>query len=89
LANDGKRKRETKPVPDVSAEAEGQLWPEEATISNGRLSLLTLFDQFLKERTYLENVTPKTLTWYRIDTLRLDCCGPAAAVRGGCGRFDI
>lgn len=25
----------------------------------------TLFDQFLKERAYLKNVTPSTLVWYR------------------------
>jgi len=29
-------------------------------------SLDSLFDQFLKERTYLKNVTPSTLLWYRI-----------------------
>jgi hypothetical protein len=28
--------------------------------------LATLFDQFLKERTYLKNVTPSTLIWYRV-----------------------
>ena len=28
--------------------------------------LATLFDQFLKERTYLRNVTPSTLTWYQV-----------------------
>jgi len=28
--------------------------------------LATLFEQFLKERTYLKNVTPATLRWYRI-----------------------
>lgn len=28
--------------------------------------LATLFDQFLKERAYLKNVTPSTLTWYRV-----------------------
>jgi integrase/recombinase XerD len=28
--------------------------------------LATLFDQFLKERVYLKNVTPATLRWYRI-----------------------
>src|SRR5579885_3735213 len=28
--------------------------------------LATLFDQFLKERTYLKNVTPRTIVWYRI-----------------------
>jgi hypothetical protein len=28
--------------------------------------LATLIDQFLKERTYLKNVTPSTLTWYRV-----------------------
>ena len=28
--------------------------------------LATRFDQFLKERTYLHNVTPRTLVWYRI-----------------------
>jgi len=27
--------------------------------------LATLTDQFLKERTYLKNVTPATLLWYR------------------------
>ena len=27
---------------------------------------LTLLDQFLKERTYLKNVTRATLRWYRI-----------------------
>lgn len=26
----------------------------------------TLFDQFLKERLYLKNVTPRTLVWYRV-----------------------
>jgi hypothetical protein len=26
----------------------------------------TLFDQFLKERVYLKNVTPRTLIWYRV-----------------------
>ena len=25
----------------------------------------TLFEQFLKERAYLKNVTPRTLVWYR------------------------
>jgi hypothetical protein len=25
-----------------------------------------LFDQFLKERTYLKNVTDRTLVWYRV-----------------------
>ena len=28
--------------------------------------LATLIDQFLKERTYLKNVTPATLVWYRV-----------------------
>jgi hypothetical protein len=28
--------------------------------------LATLFEQFLKERTYLKNVTSATLRWYRI-----------------------
>ena len=28
--------------------------------------LATLTDQFLKERTYLKNVTPSTLIWYRV-----------------------
>jgi len=28
-------------------------------------ALNTLFDQFLKERVYLHNVTPKTAEWYR------------------------
>jgi integrase/recombinase XerD len=28
--------------------------------------LATLTDQFLKERTYLKNVTPATLVWYRV-----------------------
>ena len=28
--------------------------------------LATLFEQFLKERTYLKNVTPRTIVWYRI-----------------------
>jgi site-specific recombinase XerC len=28
--------------------------------------LATLFDQFLKERTCLKNVTPSTLIWYRV-----------------------
>lgn len=28
--------------------------------------LATLFDQFLKERTYLKNVTDCTLVWYRV-----------------------
>jgi hypothetical protein len=28
--------------------------------------LAELFDQFLKERTYLQNVTPKTLVWYQV-----------------------
>jgi hypothetical protein len=26
----------------------------------------TLFDQFLKERLYLKNVTSRTLVWYRV-----------------------
>src|SRR5262245_29649161 len=26
----------------------------------------TLFDQFLKERVYFKNVTPRTLIWYRV-----------------------
>ena len=25
-----------------------------------------LFEQFLRERTYLKNVTPSTLIWYRV-----------------------
>jgi hypothetical protein len=28
--------------------------------------LATLFDQFLKERTYLKNVTPATIIWYQV-----------------------
>jgi hypothetical protein len=28
--------------------------------------LATLTDQFLKERTYLKNVTPATLVWYHV-----------------------
>ena len=28
--------------------------------------LATLCDQFLKERTYLKNVTPRTLVWYQV-----------------------
>jgi site-specific recombinase XerD len=28
--------------------------------------LATLFDQFLKERTYLRNVTPATIVWYQV-----------------------
>ncbi|MGC4083662.1 MAG: tyrosine-type recombinase/integrase [Vicinamibacterales bacterium] len=28
--------------------------------------LATLFEQFLRERTYLKNVTPRTLIWYRV-----------------------
>jgi hypothetical protein len=28
--------------------------------------LATLSDQFLKERTYLKNVTPRTLVWYQV-----------------------
>lgn len=28
-------------------------------------ALATLFAQFLRERRYLQNVTPKTLTWYQ------------------------
>ena len=28
-------------------------------------ALSTLFEQFLRERRYLKNVTPKTVTWYR------------------------
>ena len=28
--------------------------------------LATLFDQFLKERTYLKNVTPATIVWYQV-----------------------
>jgi hypothetical protein len=27
--------------------------------------LATLFEQFLKERTYLNNVTPRTIHWYQ------------------------
>ena len=26
----------------------------------------TLFEQFLKERTFLKNVTPSTLVWYQV-----------------------
>lgn len=29
------------------------------------LLLTSLFEQFLRERRYLKNVTPKTVTWYR------------------------
>ena len=28
--------------------------------------LAPLFEQFLKERTYLKNVTPRTLVWYQV-----------------------
>jgi len=28
--------------------------------------LATLCDQFLKERTFLKNVTPSTLRWYQV-----------------------
>jgi len=28
--------------------------------------LATLFERFLKERTYLKNVTPRTLVWYQV-----------------------
>ena len=28
-------------------------------------ALSTLFEQFLRERRYLKNVTPKTVTWYQ------------------------
>jgi hypothetical protein len=28
--------------------------------------LAPLFDQFLTERTFLKNVTPRTLVWYRV-----------------------
>ena len=28
-------------------------------------ALSTLFEQFLRERRYLKNVTPKTATWYQ------------------------
>ncbi len=28
--------------------------------------LATLFEQFLKERTYLKNVTPSTVIWYEV-----------------------
>src|SRR5688572_23475320 len=28
--------------------------------------LAALFEQFLKERTFLKNVTPSTLVWYRV-----------------------
>jgi hypothetical protein len=28
--------------------------------------LATLTEQFIKERTFLKNVSPRTLTWYRI-----------------------
>ena len=28
--------------------------------------LATLFEQFLKERSYLKNVTPRTIVWYQV-----------------------
>jgi hypothetical protein len=28
--------------------------------------LATLFDQFLKERIYLKNVSPQTIVWYQV-----------------------
>ncbi len=42
--------------------------------------LAARFDQFLKERTYLRNVTPRTLVWYRIAFKNyVDALGPASA----------
>lgn len=42
--------------------------------------LATLFDQFLRERTYLKNVTPRTLIWYRVAFKNYSTAFPDAAL---------
>ena len=42
--------------------------------------LATLFDQFLRERTYLKNVTPRTLIWYRVAFKNYSTAFPDAVV---------
>ena len=40
----------------------------------------TLFDQFLQERLYLKNVTPRTLMWYRVcNKPKPNLCGSTTA----------
>jgi len=43
-----------------------------------------LFEQFLRERTFLKNVTPRTIVWYRVATIAeirgLSTVGAAAEV---------
>ncbi|HJZ73175.1 MAG TPA: hypothetical protein VKE51_15630, partial [Vicinamibacterales bacterium] len=41
--------------------------------------LATLTDRFLKERTYLKNVTPATLRWYRIAFKNYEASFPGEA----------
>ena len=49
-------------------------------------ALSTLFEQFLRHRRYLQNVTPKTLTWYQtaFDAFSRTVAVGMVVIRGRC-----